>query len=35
MNGLDWLEHYELEQLEEIYKKDAQKKEVYEQKRMR
>lgn len=33
MNGLDWLEHYELEQLEEIYKKDAQKKEEYEQKK--
>ena len=33
MNGLDWLEHYELEQLEEIYKKDAKKKEEYEQKK--
>lgn len=33
INGLAWLEHYELQKLEEIYKDDAQKKEEYEQKK--
>lgn len=33
MNGLDWLEHYELTNIGEIYKKGIQKKEEYEQKK--